>query len=63
MEQSGRVDALRLIEEHYALQVFSSVAKSPEGQNFNANGSDTDSLVDNIGILRHCAGDVLFHLL
>lgn len=40
----GHVDVPRLIEGHYALQVFSSVTKSPKGQNFNANGADTDSI-------------------
>jgi membrane dipeptidase len=41
----GHVDVPRLIEGHYALQVFSSVTKSPAGQNFNANGADTDSII------------------
>lgn len=40
----GHVDVPRLIEGHHALQVFSSVTKSPKGQNFNANGADTDSI-------------------
>lgn len=35
----GHVDVPRLLEGHYALQVFSSVTKSPKGQNFNANGA------------------------
>jgi hypothetical protein len=38
----GHIDVPRLIEGHYALQV--SVTKSPAGQNFNANGADTDSI-------------------
>jgi len=38
----GHVDLPRLIEGHYALQVFSSVTKSPKGQNYDANGADTD---------------------
>lgn len=42
----GHVDVPRLLEGHYALQVFSSVTKSPKGQNFNANGADTDSITD-----------------
>src|ERR1043165_6527261 len=36
----GHVDLPRLIEGHYALQVFSSVTKSPRGQNYNANSAD-----------------------
>ena len=40
----GHVDLPRLIEGHYALQVFSSVTKSPKGQNFDSNGSDTDGI-------------------
>ena len=40
----GHVDLPRLIEGHYALQVFSSVTKSPSGQNYNANGADSDTI-------------------
>ena len=40
----GHVDLPRLIEGHYALQVFSSVTKSPRGQNFDANPGDTDTI-------------------
>ena len=40
----GHVDLPRLIEGHYALQVFSSVTKSPQGQNYNANSADTDTI-------------------
>jgi len=40
----GHVDLPRLIEGHYALQVFSSVTKSPAGQNFNSNSADTDTV-------------------
>ena len=29
---------------HYALQVFSSVTKSPAGQNFDSNSADTDTI-------------------
>src|ERR1700753_3278660 len=45
-ERSGRghVDLPRLTEGHYALQVFSSVTKSPKGQNYDANGADTDTI-------------------
>jgi microsomal dipeptidase-like Zn-dependent dipeptidase len=40
----GHVDLPRLIEGHYALQVFSSVTKSPAGQNFDSNAGDTDTI-------------------
>lgn len=40
----GHVDLPRLIEGHYAIQVFSSVTKSPAGQNYNANGADSDTI-------------------
>jgi membrane dipeptidase len=40
----GHVDLPRLIEGHYALQVFSSVTKSPAHQNYNANGADSDTI-------------------
>ena len=40
----GHVDLPRLIEGHYALQVFSSVTKSPAGQNYDANGADSDTI-------------------
>lgn len=42
--ERGHVDLPRLIEGHYALQVFSSVTKSPKGQNYDANGADTDTI-------------------
>jgi microsomal dipeptidase-like Zn-dependent dipeptidase len=45
----GHVDLPRLIEGHYALQVFSSVTKSPQGQNYNANSADTDTIT---GLVR-----------
>ena len=45
----GHVDLPRLIEGHYALQVFSSVTKSPQGQNYNANSADTDTVT---GLVR-----------
>jgi membrane dipeptidase len=45
----GHVDLPRLIEGHYALQVFSSVTKSPAGQNFNSNSADTDTIT---GLVR-----------
>jgi len=40
----GHIDVPRLIAGHYALQVFSSVTKSPKGQNYNSNGADTDTI-------------------
>jgi membrane dipeptidase len=40
----GHVDLPRLIEGHYALQVFSSVTKSPRGQTYDANGADSDTI-------------------
>lgn len=40
----GHVDLPRLIEGHYALQVLSSVTKSPAGQNYDANGADSDTV-------------------
>jgi membrane dipeptidase len=40
----GHVDLPRLIEGRYALQVFSSVTKSPAGQNYDANGADSDTI-------------------
>jgi microsomal dipeptidase-like Zn-dependent dipeptidase len=40
----GHLDLPRLIDGHYALQVFSSVTKSPRGQNYDANGADSDTI-------------------
>lgn len=40
----GQVDLPRLLEGNYALQVFSSVTKTPKGQNYDANPSDTDNI-------------------
>jgi microsomal dipeptidase-like Zn-dependent dipeptidase len=40
----GHIDLPRLIEGHYALQVFSSVTKSPKGQNYDSNGADNDTI-------------------
>ena len=42
----GHVDLPRLIDGHYALQVFSSVTKSPKGQNYDSNGADSDTIRD-----------------
>jgi len=40
----GHVDLPRLQEGNVKLQVFSSVTKSPEGQNYESNGADTDTI-------------------
>ncbi len=40
----GQVDLPRLIAGNYALQVFSSVTKTPKGQNYDANSGDTDNI-------------------
>ena len=42
----GHIDLPRLLEGHYALQVFSSVTKSPKGQNYDANAGDTDTITN-----------------
>lgn len=41
---SGQVDLPRLLAGNYALQVFSSVTKTPKGQNYDANGADSDNI-------------------
>jgi microsomal dipeptidase-like Zn-dependent dipeptidase len=40
----GQIDLPRLLAGNYALQVFSSVTKTPRGQNYDANGADTDNI-------------------
>lgn len=40
----GQVDLPRLEAGHYALQVFSSVTKTPKGQNYDGNSGDTDNI-------------------
>ncbi len=40
----GHVDLPRLIEGNYALQVFSSVTKSPKNQNYDSNDSVSDTI-------------------
>jgi len=40
----SQVDLPRLIRGNYALQVFSSVTKTPKGQNYDANTADTDNI-------------------
>jgi membrane dipeptidase len=46
LERSGRghMDLPRLQEGNVALQVFSSVSKSPKGQNYDANSDETDNI-------------------
>ncbi|WP_137863742.1 MULTISPECIES: dipeptidase [unclassified Sphingomonas] len=41
---TGQVDLPRLIEGNVALQVFSSVTKTPKHQNYDANSGDTDNI-------------------
>jgi len=40
----GQVDLPRLIEGNVALQIFSSVTKTPKGQNYDANPGDTENI-------------------
>ena len=40
----GHIDLPRLEAGHVGLQVFSSVTKTPRGQNYDANGADTDNI-------------------
>jgi microsomal dipeptidase-like Zn-dependent dipeptidase len=40
----GQVDLPRLEAGNVALQVFSSVTKTPKGQNYDSNGADTDNI-------------------
>lgn len=40
----GQIDLPRLIDGNVALQVFSSVTKTPKGQNYDANGADSDNI-------------------
>ncbi|MFA5963208.1 MAG: dipeptidase [Sphingomonas sp.] len=42
--ERGQVDLPRLLTGNYALQIFSSVTKTPKGQNYDANPSDTDNI-------------------
>jgi microsomal dipeptidase-like Zn-dependent dipeptidase len=46
LEQGGRgqVDLPRLEQGNVALQVFSSVTKTPKGQNYDSNGADSDNI-------------------
>ena len=43
---TGHVDIPRLVEGHFALQVFSAVTKSPAGQNYSRNEGDTDNITN-----------------
>jgi microsomal dipeptidase-like Zn-dependent dipeptidase len=40
----GHMDLPRLQEGNVALQLFSSVTKTPKGQNYDGNGADTDNI-------------------
>lgn len=40
----GHMDLPRLVDGNVALQVFSSVTKTPKGQNYDANGADSDNI-------------------
>ncbi|NCP19429.1 MAG: amidohydrolase family protein [Erythrobacter sp.] len=40
----GHMDLPRLQDGNVALQVFSSVTKTPRGQNYDANGADSDNI-------------------
>jgi microsomal dipeptidase-like Zn-dependent dipeptidase len=40
----GHMDVPRLNQGNVALQVFSSVTKTPKGQNYDANGADSDNI-------------------
>ena len=40
----GHMDVPRLVDGNVALQVFSSVSKTPKGQNYDANGADSDNI-------------------
>ena len=42
--ERGHMDLPRLQEGNVALQVFSSVSKTPKGQNYDANGADSDNI-------------------
>ena len=42
--ERGHMDLPRLQQGNVALQLFSSVTKTPKGQNYDANGADTDNI-------------------
>ena len=41
---TGQIDLPRLLEGNAALQVFSSVTKTPKGQNYDSNTAETDNI-------------------
>ena len=41
---TGQVDLPRLLDGNVALQVFSSVTKTPKNQNYDSNSGDTDNI-------------------
>jgi membrane dipeptidase len=44
LSDRGQMDLPRLAEGNVALQIFSSVTKTPKNQNYSANGADTDNI-------------------
>ncbi len=40
----GQIDLPRLLQGNYALQVFSSVTKTPKHQNYDSNSDKTDNI-------------------
>jgi membrane dipeptidase len=42
--EGGHIDLPRLQAGNVAIQVFSSVSKTPKGQNYDSNGADTDNI-------------------
>ncbi|UZK65575.1 dipeptidase [Sphingomonas sp. M1-B02] len=40
----GQVDLPRLVDGNVALQIFSSVTKTPKGQNYDSNGAESDNI-------------------
>lgn len=57
----GHVDVPRLVEGRFALQVFSTVTKTPRGMNYDRNTGDTDSiwLLERLGLWPTKAWDSL----
>lgn len=41
---SGHTDVPRLVEGNVAVEVFSTVTKTPKGQNYERNGAETDNI-------------------
>ena len=48
----GHVDLPRLVEGNVALQLFTAVTKSPEGQNYDENTGDTDRITTLVMLQR-----------